>query len=60
MAKDKKPTAKEIKMWKEKAKKWDALDEKVSKFYGAEEGEKEPEGDLGTIGEIAAMALGYL
>ena len=49
----------------DKAAKWDALDEKISKFYNNEEGEydeenPEADGDLGTIGEIAATAFGYL
>lgn len=39
----------------EKAKKWDKLEEKISKFY--EEGAS---GDLGDIGEAAAAAFGYL
>lgn len=39
-----------------KANKWDELHEKIGKFYEDEDFE----GDLGDIGEIAAMKLGYL
>lgn len=51
---------------KRKADKWDALDEKISKCYGEEneEGEwvdnEDDNTDLGTIGEIAARAFGFL
>lgn len=40
-------------------KKWKDLDNKISKFYPEEIGE-EPTGDLTDIGEVAAMAFGYL
>lgn len=39
-----------------KAKKWDALDKKISMFYENEDSE----GDLCDIGEVAASAFGYL
>lgn len=39
-----------------KANKWDELDEEIGKFYEDEDFE----GDLGDIGEIAALKLGYL
>lgn len=48
-----------------KAKKWDSLDEKIAKCYVDENGEELSEEDsenidLGTIGEIAAGAFGWL
>lgn len=46
-----------------KAKKWDALDDKISKFYFNDEGEEIEDsegGDLCDIGEVAARAFGYL
>ena len=49
--------------YKEKAKKWDKLDEKIGKFYFDEVGDELPDdegGDLCQIGEVAAMAFGYL
>lgn len=33
-------TIKQIKEWKEKAKKWDALDKKIATFYQEEEGDE--------------------
>lgn len=46
---------------KTKADKWDSLDDQISKFYlDDEDNEEEFEGDLCDIGEIAAMAFGYL
>lgn len=39
----------------EKAKKWDKLEEKISKFY-----DHNAEGDLTDIGEVAASAFGFL
>lgn len=39
----------------EKAKKWDKLEEEISKFY-----DESPAGDLCDIGEAAAAAFGYL
>lgn len=56
----------EIAAWKEKARKWDELEQRISDCYGHldEEGEwvenKDDDIDLGTIGEIAATAFGYL
>ncbi|MEZ2446085.1 hypothetical protein AB6805_30425 [Chitinophaga sp. RCC_12] len=53
-------------MWKLKAEKWDALDDKIASCYGKdnEEGEWEESDDdnidLCTIGEIAASAFGWL
>ena len=43
----------------EKARKWNNLDERISKFY-PEDGNDEEDGDLVSIGEIAASAFGYL
>lgn len=40
---------------KAKAAKWDALAEKMNKFYA-----EDSDADLGTIGESAAQAFGYL
>lgn len=55
-----KPTVKQIKEWRDKAKKWDDLEEKIGKFYPIEEGEEpEREGDLMDIGELAANAFGF-
>lgn len=52
--------------FKNKAEKWDELDEKIGKFYENESDDDEEnedfddEGDLGDIGEISAIAFGYL
>lgn len=57
------PTPKQIQEWKTKAEKWDALEEKISKFYFDEEGDELPDdagGDLVDIGEAAARAFGYM
>ncbi len=46
-----------------KADKWDKLDVQISNFYLQDMGEfdeNDSEGDLSTIGELAAMAFGYL
>ncbi len=63
-SKDKKPTSQQIKAWKEKAEKWDALAQKIESFYLDEKGELLPDDDdrfdLGNIGEAAAMAFGWL
>lgn len=58
-------TKEQIEEWKEKAKKWDKLEEEVSKFYpdyDDENNELDPEydGDLGDIGEITAKHFGWL
>lgn len=45
----------EVEDWREKAMKWDALEEKISKFY-----EEDAEGDLTDIGEVAASAFGFM
>lgn len=58
-----KPTEQEIAQWKKKAEKWDSLDKQVAKFYVDENGDEIDEdagGDLGDIGEVAAIAFGYL
>lgn len=57
------PTENEIKEWKIKADKWDALKEKIDKFYfdnGGEELEDEDGGNLVDIGEAAAIAFGFM
>lgn len=41
-----------------KSNRWDWLDADVAKFYP--DGDEQAEGDLSSIGEIAAMRLGYL
>ena len=52
---------KQIKALKWKADKWDALDQKISKYYPEEEEENsDEEGDLLDIGEHAARAFGYM
>lgn len=48
----------ELEILKQKAKWWDELDERIGAIYGNEE--EDNDGDLLTIGEIAASALGYL
>ena len=55
----------QIEDWKSKAQKWDELGEEVSKCYCNSEGEydednPEIDGDLCTIGEMAAEAFGWL
>ena len=56
-----------IEKYKIKSEKWDKLDEKIGKFYENdiddeenEDGEDEDEGNLIDIGEVAAIAFGYL
>lgn len=54
-----------VKPFKAKAEKWDKLSDKIAKCYVDENGdeltEEEAEDiDLGTIGEIAASAFGWL
>lgn len=62
--KENKPTEKQIAEWKRKAEKWDALDEKIAKYYAEPEDEDYDEGmdesGLIGIGEAAASAFGYL
>jgi len=54
-------TQEEYNYLKIRADKWDALDTSISKcYYDEEGGECDDEGDLSVIGEIAAMAFGYL
>ena len=55
----------ELSKYQHKALKWDELSEKIAKCYVDENGdelsEEDLEGiDLGTIGEIAASAFGWL
>ncbi len=56
---------KEYEQIKAKADKWDELESQISKLYLNKDGEydqdnPEMEGDLLTIGEMAATALGWL
>lgn len=60
-------TDEQIAQWREKAEKWDKLDERIASCYGDydEDGEWVPHEDhkgpdLGDIGEIAASTFGYL
>lgn len=57
-------TEKEIEAWKEKARKWDLLNEEIGKCYPELDDDgneiEEVDADLGTIGEIAATHFGYL
>lgn len=60
----KQPTAKQIKAWKAKADKWDALNDIIGKYY-LEPGEEgydpmNDENGLLGIGEDAARAFGYM
>jgi uncharacterized protein YdcH (DUF465 family) len=55
----------QILLYKRKSDKWNELDEKIARCYVDENGEELSEEeveniDLGTIGEIAAGAFGYL
>ena len=54
-----------IEKYKIKSEKWDKLDEKIGKFYendidDEENEDGEDEGNLIDIGEVAAIAFGYL
>lgn len=54
-----------VSKYKEKADKWDKLEAEVAKFYCDKDGEyneDEPEeqSDLADIGEVCAMAMGWL
>ena len=54
-----------IEKYKIKSEKWDKLDEKIGKFYendidDEENEDGEDEGSLIDIGEVAAIAFGYL
>ena len=51
-------TTEEYVKLKRKADKWDALAEKIARFYP--ENETEETGDLCDIGEVAAVAFGWL
>lgn len=56
-------TPEQIESWKRKAEQWDALEKQISKFYFGDDGEElsdDEGGDLCDIGEVAAMAFGYL
>ena len=50
-------TEEQIKEFKAKADKWDALDEELNKIYDEED---EDGADLAHVGELAAQAFGYL
>ena len=54
-------TEQQIEEFKEKADKWDALDEKIGEVYIHDE-EDDESGflDLAHVGELAAKAFGYL
>jgi hypothetical protein len=59
------PEQQQIAEWKTKAEKWEALGKEIEKFYCNSDGdydEENPEedGDLGSIGEVAAVAYGWL
>lgn len=53
----------QIEIWKSKAEKWDKLGEQIARCY-PDEYDPQPDdiedADLGTIGEFAAIAFGYL
>lgn len=54
-----------VKPFRSKAEKWDKLSEKIAKCYVDENGDELSEEDsedidLGTIGEIAASAFGWI
>lgn len=57
-------TEKQIEEFKAKADKWDALEDRIAECYGSENEDGEYienlDSDLGTIGEIAASAFGFL
>jgi len=59
-------TEQQINEWKTKAEKWDALEQRIAKYYPDEDDYKElndtedAEGDLCDIGEIAAIAFGFM
>lgn len=58
-------TKQQIEQFKAKADKWDALAKEIEKCYCNKDGEysEEPEikgADLGTIGEMAAYAFGWM
>lgn len=50
----------ELERFKDKADKWDALDEKIGAFYGDDVLPEDDEAGLIGIGEIAATAFGYM
>ena len=64
----KSPTPKMVEEWieeyskpfKEKAVKWDNLDVKTGRFYKEDEDYIEEDGNLLNIGEITAIAFGYI
>lgn len=47
--------AKQLDMYKIKADKWDKLDQEIGEFYF-----DDAQGDLVDIGELAALAFGYV
>lgn len=54
------PEPTELERFKDKADKWDALDEKIGAFYGDDVLPEDDEAGLIGIGEIAATAFGYM
>lgn len=64
----KSPTPKMVEEWigeysnqfKEKAEKWDKLDVKIGRFYKEDEDYIQEDGNFLDIGEVAAIAFGYL
>lgn len=53
-------TEEQIKEFKEKADKWDALDAKIGDIYIHDEEDEDGGADLADVGELAAKAFGYL
>jgi len=56
-------TQNEIEEMMDKANKWDALEKRIASFYFDEDGNElldDEGGDLLDIGEVAAMAFGFL
>jgi len=57
------PTKEQIKEWRTKAERWDALEKQIAKFYLDKDGEELPDdegGDLADVGEVAATAFGFI
>lgn len=53
-------TEEELKKMKTKADAWDALDKKIGALYEDEDDNENEEADLLDVGELAAIAFGYL
>jgi hypothetical protein len=58
-------TQEQIEQWEKKAEKWDALETEIGKYYpdlDENDNEIDPikEGDLTDIGEVAAIAFGFM